>query len=392
MRLTNQWRKYMRTRSLRAALGIAALASALLLTACGGSSSPATASSPSASGSGSGSTTGADVAAAKSAIAPYVGQASKFPIDTPLDKKPTGKRIAYLDCGTPICGLFSQLAQPAFQQLGMKLTTIKAGLKPDTVQAAFDTVIQDKYDGVFVPAIPPQLWARGLAALKSAEIPIVTTGVVDADPYVKVQQAGTINSTTSGGLMADWVVAKHGADANVVLYYSPELAFQGVIKDAFLAEMTKVCSACKVRSVAISVTTFGTTAASTIVSDLQANPNTKTAVFGIGEQTPGLPAALKTANIKIESVVNSPDPANLEEIKKGEFTVGLGLDLPVISWTAADTLARQVTGAEPAPGATADVPPEQFLGPSDLQFDVSKGWTAYPDFAKRFGALWSSAQ
>jgi ribose transport system substrate-binding protein len=385
----------MRTRSTRAVLGIAALAGALLLAACSSSSAPGSAStsgSPSTSGSTSASSSGADVAAAQAAIAPYVGQPSKFPIDTPLAKKPTGKRIAYLDCGTPICGLFSQLAQPAFKQLGMTLTTIKAGLKPDTVQAAFDTVVQDKYDGVFVPAIPPELWTRGLQALKTAGIPIVTTGVVNADAYVKVQQAGTVNSTRSGALMADWVVVKHGAASNVVLYYTPELAFQSVIKDAFLAEMTKVCSACTVRTVPISVTTFGTTAPNTVVSDLQAHPSTKTAVFGIGEETPGLPAALKTAGITIESVVNSPDPANLEEIKKGDFTVGLGLDLPVISWTAADTLARQVTGADPAPGAVADIPPQQFLGASDLQFDVSQGWTAYPDFAKRFATLWASAQ
>ena len=378
----------MRTHHARLAAATGSVLALLALAACGSSNS----SSGTATGSDSSSTSAADVTAAQNAIAPYVGQPSKFPITTPLKTKPTGKKIAYLDCGTPICALFGQLATPAFQELGMTLTTVKAGLKPDTVQAAFDTVVQDNYDGVFVPAIPPQLWANGLKELKAAGIPIVTTGVVGADPYVKVQQAGDITSKRSGALMADWVVAKNADKSNVVLYYTPELAFQAVIKDAFVAQMKTLCPDCTVRTVPISAATFGTTAASTIVADLQAHPDTKTAVFGIGEQTPGLAAAMKTAGLSVQTVLNSPDPGNLEDIKSGNFDVGLGLDLPVIAWTAADTLARQTTGAEPAPGATADIPPEQFLAASDLQYDVSKGWTGYPDFAKKFGALWANAK
>ncbi len=382
----------MRTHHARlAATATGSVLALLALAACGSSNSSSAATGPDSSSTSS-STSAADVAAAQKAIAPYVGQPSKFPITTPLKTKPTGKRIAYLDCGTPICALFGQLGAPAFQELGMTLTTVKAGLKPDTVQSAFDSVVQDKYDGVFVPAIPPQLWASGLKQLKAAGIPIVTTGVVDADPYVKVQQAGTINSKNSGSLMADWVVAKNADKSNAVLYYTPELAFQAVIKDAFVSQMKTLCPDCTVRTVPISATTFGTTAANTIVADLQAHPDTKTAVFGIGEQTPGLAAAMKTAGLSVQTVLNSPDPGNLEDIKSGNFDVGLGLDLPVIAWTAADSLARQTTGAEPAPGATADIPPQQFLAASDLQYDVSKGWTGYPDFAKKFGALWANAK
>jgi ribose transport system substrate-binding protein len=368
----------------KSAAAISAVVALLALAACGNSSDAS-------SGSDSGGSP-ADVTAAEDAIAAYVEQPSKFPVTTPLEKKSTGKKIAYLDCGTPICALFGQLAAAPFEALGMTMTTVKAGLKPDTVQSAFDTVVQGGYDGVFVPAIPPQLWENGLQQLKDADIPVVTSGVVGADPYVQVQQAGEAGSANSGKLMADWVVAKHGDNANVVLYWTPELPFEAVVKDAFTKEMDAVCPRCEVRTEEISVTTFGTTAGSTIVADLQAHPDTKVAVFGIGEQTAGLPAQLKTAGLDIESVVNSPDPSNLADIKAGNLDVGLGLDLPVLIWTVADSLARQTTGQAPDPGAVADIAPQQFLTADDLQYDVSQGWTGYPDFADRFNKLWSQAK
>jgi ribose transport system substrate-binding protein len=378
----------------RSAVGAAVLLTALVLAACGSASGRSTSSSSATSAASTGAAGGAaDVAAAKALVEPYTGKPSAFPLDTPLDKKPTGKRIAYLDCGTPICGLFFQLAEPAAKQLGMTMTSLKAGLKPDTVQAAFDTLVQDKYDAVFVPAIPPQLWQRGLDQLKAAKIPVATSGVVGADKtYVKVQQAGDISAAVAGKLMAAEVIAAKGDQSSTVLYYTPELPFEAVIRQSFLDEYKTLCSACAIRDVKVSAGTFGTTATQVIVDDLQANPKTNYAVFGIGEQAHGLPAALQTAGIKLDTIVNSPDPVNLADIQKGAFTVGLGIDLPVIAWTVVDSLARQSLGEEPSAGAAADIPPQQLLRKADLAGDLSRGWTAYPDFAQRFGTLWAGAK
>lgn len=374
----------MATRVSRVIRGAAGLASALLLAACAGDGSATSSASAGAR---------ADTAAAEALIAPYTGQPSRFPVDTPLVTKPTGKRIAYLDCGTPICGLFYTLAKPPMEALGMSLTSIRSGLAADTVQTAFSTVVQGGYDGVFVPAIPQALWQNGLAQLNQAKIPVVTSGVVGADPaLVPVQQVGTKDTQRSGELLAAKVVAAHGGDTNVVFYFTPELDFTNLMKDAFLTEMTKLCPSCKVRAAKVSVGTFGTTAPNVIVDDLQANPDTKTAVFGIGEQTPGLPAALKVAGLTIESIVNSPDPATLAGIQRGDFSAGLGLDLPVVAWTIADSLARLTTGEAPAAGAVADIPPTQFLTKADLTGDMSRGWTAYTDFAQRFQKLWAGAK
>jgi ribose transport system substrate-binding protein len=116
-----------------------------------------------------------------------------------------------------------------------------------------------------------------------------------------------------------------------------------------------------------------------------AGPNT--AVFATEEAATGLPAALKAAGLSLTTVGFAPGPANLQDIKDGKITAGLGLDLPVQEWTQVDATARLLLGDRiPAAESAVDL---QFLGKKDITFDPSKGWTGYPTFAKRFAKLWS---
>ncbi|MEU9246228.1 substrate-binding domain-containing protein [Streptomyces sp. NPDC048385] len=335
----------------------------------------------------------ADTATAKRMIQSYLDKPSAFPITQPLKKSPAGKKIAYMDCGTPICALFYQISEPAAKALGMTLTRINTGQAADTVGSAFDTAVSGGYDGVFVPAIPPSLWQRGLDALHTKGIPVVTTGVTGADASkIAVRQVSEKNVKHAAELLAAYVVAEHGANVDAVLYMTPELPFVEVLSEAFQKEMKVLCGSCKVRTADIPAASLGSKAPSIIVDDLQAHPDTKTVVFGVGEQANGLAAAMKAAGLNgVEMIANSPTPETLQQIKDGSIKAGLGLDLAVIGWTAVDSLARLTTGQKADPGAVADTPPIQFLTKSNLPADVSKGWTGYPDFAQRFTALWKSA-
>lgn len=375
-----------RHRGARASAAALALALALpaLLTACsGGAADPgAAAGAP------------ADVTAAKAAIAPYVGQPTAFPIDTPLGARPTGKRVAFMDCGSAICGVFAALAAPAAQQLGMEFTAIDAGLSADSVSAAFDTVVQAGYDGVFVPAIQPSLWQRGLDQLEAAGIPVVTAGVVGVDPKkVEMSQVSDTMIDRTAKLAASYVVAQQGDDAHVVVFVTPEVAFNPVLEGAFSAELTRLCPRCAVRSTDVPAAALGTQAPTIVSDDLQAHPDTTAAIFLQSEATAGLPQALNTAGISDDLLTLGvfPDPGTLQLIKNGQIDVGLGFDAPVVAWTEMDSLARLTTGQPVAPGALQDTPPQQFLTRDVLTMDVSRGWAAYPDFQDRFRALWSPA-
>lgn len=367
-----------------ASLASVLLAASLTLAACGSGDSSA----------GDDDTTGAsaDTAAAQAVIAPYTGQPSKFPIDTPLAASPAGKKIAYMDCGTPVCALFFTLAEPAAKALGMELTKIDTGLSADSVNTAFSTAVEGGYDGVFVPAIPPSLWKSGLEKLNEADIPVVTTGVTGGDASkIDVMQVSDTAVERAGQILAAQVVAEHGDDTNVVFYTTPEIAFIPVLEKAFIAEVGKLCPNCEARTADIPAAQLGTQAPATVVNDLQGHPDTTTAVFGTAEQAYGLPQALKTAGLDIDTIANFPDPQTLQSIKDGDLSAGLGLDLPVVAWTLMDSLARLTTGEDPAAGAVADEPPMQILTADDLTGDVSHGWTGYPDFADRFMALWGPA-
>jgi ribose transport system substrate-binding protein len=335
------------------------------------------------------SASSANVGAAKAAIRPFTGKPSEFPVTEPLEKVPKGAKIVFVDCGTPICALFWDLIQPAGQTMGVEINRIRAGQSADTVSAAFDTIVSQKPDGVVVSSINPQLWQNQLAKLQEAEIPVVTTGIADAADYgIESPQAAQPEQQRDGALLADYVVANFGGDAEIALYKVPELTLTAAFAKSFNAEIEEICPACSVRTVNVAVATIGNTAPNQVVSDLQANPDTTVAAFAVDEVQAGLPAALKAAGLDVPTVGYAPGPTNLEYVKNGQERATLGLDLPVLIWTLVDQVAREIAGQELSGNQAKGLGVVQFLGQEDITFDPSKGWTGYPDFAERFAKLW----
>jgi ribose transport system substrate-binding protein len=388
-----------------AILALFVFALALGLAACGGGSSSSSSSSTSEAESSepSGGETepateeetepeasGGGAAEAKEIVAPYIGQPSPFPVTEKLKEVPKGAEIDYVDCGTPICALFWEILQPAGQTMGVKLERIKAGSAANTVASAFDTVIQKEPAAVIVGSVTMELWSKQLKELQEKEIPVVTTGISDAEEFgVESPQASNANSERSGKLMAAYVVGEMaGEESNAVFYETPELSFTTIIAESFQAEMESLCPECAVRIGQVGVADLGNTAPNTVVSDLQANPDTNVAVFGTGEIEAGLPTALKAAGIEVETLSSSPGPAELQYLKEGKSTATLGFDLPVLTWTLLDQAAREIAGQELTGPEAEGLGVLQFLTKEDVQYDVSKGWSGYPEFAEMFAELW----
>jgi ribose transport system substrate-binding protein len=337
-------------------------------------------------------TINADKAAASSFIAPYLDKPTPFPVVTPLAKSARGKKIAVMDCGTPICALLIQLMTPAAAITGIEIVRIQTGFGADKVAEGFDTVLAGNFDGVFVLGLPGPLWERSLAKLNAAKIPVIASGVADVDPSkVGMAEAGVVSSKKNAELLAAYVVAR-GNPSDVVFYETPELGFTTVMAKSFKDKLTQLCPQCSVRIATIPAATFGTSSPSVLVNDLQSHPSTKMAVFPVGEQALGLPSAMKTAGIEVDTISSSPDPQALKQIQDGKMTAGLGVDLPILVWTGIDTLARLMTGQRAEPAAVNDELVVQFLTAKDLKGDVSRGWSGYPDFVDRFKAVWANAK
>jgi ribose transport system substrate-binding protein len=368
---------------------LACLSLAFGVAACGSSSSGGSSSTGAAATTG-GSAQNADKAAALAAIQPYIAQPSAFPVTDPLKKVPKGSTIAFTDCGTPICGLFWDILQPAAKTMGVKMKRYKAGSAANTVSNAFDSVLADKPGAVIVAGTPIDLWKNKLQKFKDAKIPVVTTGILGTKQYgVQAAQAAEDSSELGGKLMADYVAANFGADSKVAFYDIPELTFTGLTGQAFQNELKKVCPACSTRIVHIPIATLGNTAPNRLVSDLQSHPDTTVMAFGTDEIQAGFPAARQAAGLtKVKTLGNTPNPQGLQYVKEGKTTAVLGVDLPVLTWVLLDQAARQMAGQALTGDEAKGLPVLRFLTQKDITFDPSKGWTGYPDFAQRFAKLW----
>jgi len=364
----------------------ACLALALGLAACG-SSGDKTSSTSSTSSSTSASS--GNKAAADAAVKPYIGKPSPFPVTEPLKSVKKGATVAYMDCGTSICGLFWQLLEPAAKTMGVKLTRYKAGSAANTVTQAYDSALAAKPDAVIAAAIDVELWKSQLKKFQADNIPVVTTGILGTQKYgIKAAQAAESASELEGKLMADYTASKFSDAKKIAIYDVPELSFTRLVTQAYQDELKKVCPDCSTRVTHVPVATMGTSAPQQIVSDLQANSGTNLAVFSIDELESGLPAALQTAGIKVKTLGNSPSPTQLQYLKEGKETAALAVDLPVLGWTLLDQAARQMAGQALTGEEAKGISPVQFLTQADIKFDPSKGWTGYPDFAQRFAKLW----
>lgn len=330
-----------------------------------------------------------NTAAAKKAIAPYTGHPSPFPVTTPLSKRfPAGKKFVYLQCSTPICALFGTLVKPAVATLRGKLTVINSGGTASTLQAASASALALKPAVVLIPAYNPADFGPALKKFREAKIKTASEGVINGQKYGIDYGVGGLQSIQlAGRLLADWVIVNKGPKANVVFYGVPELDFSLPMQQAFKRELAKNCPSCKFRAASISVATIGTTAPQTVANDVRAHSGTNTAVFATEESATGLPAALKAAGLSPTTVGFAPSPSNLQDIKDGKLTAGLGLDVPVQQWTQLDAAARLILG-DRIPPTEGNIPLE-FLTKKQITFDPSRGWTGYPTYAQRFAKLWA---
>jgi ribose transport system substrate-binding protein len=367
---------------------MAGLAVAAAVAGCGSSGKS---SGGATTSQGSSSDSGMDVAAAKAALAKYSGKPTAFPVDAPLKRRPTGKTFAYLQCSTPVCGLFAQIVAPTQKLLGYKLKVVKAGASANEVQSAMDSILSLKPAGVILPAADPNQFLHQMQQLQQSKTPVSANGIVDPEKYgLDVDFLNNEVDTLGGKLMADWAVTQGGGE--VVFYGVPELSFTPIMRAGFDQEMARVCSSCKVRHVDIPVAAIGKDAPSRVVSDLQSHPNTKTAAFSTAEAGTGLPAALKAAQRSVKLIGWGPPPAVLGYMKQGQWDAGIGVDGYTMIWAQVDALARMAAGEPVTAGQKSGLPPTQVLTKADITFDPSKGWQGYPDFAQRFAKLWGAGQ
>ena len=276
--------------------------------------------------------------------------------------------------------------------LGVGLTVINSGSSATSNEAAAATALADKPAAVLISAVDPQLFGGALHQLDAAGIAVTGVGIINGAPYgVQETVGGSTSIVLAGKLMANWVIARKGPKANVVFFGTPELSFSAPMQAGFQSVMVKRCPTCKAAYQPLSIFTIASTAPGDVVSYLQAHPSVNTVVFATEEMATGLAAALKDANLHVTTLGFAPSPSNLQDIKQGGLTAGLGLDTPVQEWAQVNVTARLLAHQKTLPSnLNVDL---QFLTAKDVTTaDTTKGWTGYPNVATRFKVLWPRAK
>lgn len=366
-------------------------------TGAGQAGSPTTSAATSSSNPGSSNPGSSDPAASNpSAVAAaattkkYTASPTAFPVSVPLPHPfPAGKTFGYLQCGAPVCAQQAVLIGQAMKVVHGRLIVAKGGASTQQLQSAMSSLLAQKPDGLVIPSVSPDSIAPQLAQARAAGIPI-TAGFQDIAKYhVPATAFGRSHDLLVGRLLADWVGANKGPKANIVFYTTPELDISAPEEEAFRAEISKVCSACSVRAVKVPIATYGSSAPSLVVSDLQAHPKTTIAVFAANDAATGLAAAMKSAGLTTPYIGNAPTASNLQDIRSGRQAAGLGVDFHVGAWEFVDELLRLIEKAPLSAAETQGLVPVRWVTASNLTGDVSQGFYAYPDYVSRFTKLWT---
>lgn len=340
------------TRNLFSVAAIAA--AALALAACSSGSSTGSASTPSSS-TGSASSTASS--AAYQQLATYISGLEKRPASLGITDSigtaiPAGKKIAYIQCGSPACVVNGDALQQAASALHWTVTRINAGLTAETIQSAWQQAVSDHPDAVVTSGFSRALFNPQLAQLKAAHIPVIdlTTADPPGNGLSAVFGYGP-QWTTQGKILADYMLVNSGGqplnELSVTVSAYPNLTMIG---NAVSNEIKANCASCTTATLDVPVTSIGSDLPSRITSYLSAHPNVNWVYVGFADMMTGVPAALSAAGINNAKIVTIDRTTTSEEyMKNGQSLVmTAGFDVAEMMWRSVDYLARLWTGKSTA--------------------------------------------
>jgi ribose transport system substrate-binding protein len=367
-------------RALTATLPVTAL---LALAACG------TGTTPAADSTQAGAPGSPGLAAARTALAKYSERPATISVTEPVGKAiPKGKKIDFILCGVQSCKDLADFFTEAAKELGWEVKQIATQGTPESVQAAYEQAVRDKPDAVVASGFPRAVYAKQLAQLKAAGIPVIQSNADDvAGDGISLLKNGPKDVGVQGEMLASWVVSNSGAKADTVYFDLPAYTILKPVKDSFAAKYKEWCDGCALDNVDVPITSVGKDMPDRVVSYLRSHPKVTHVVFSLGLLNVGVPAALKTAGITGKHiVVNVGDAQNYQYIQGGLTDGAMALNSHETAWIQADALARHFTGQPMAVDQKAALP--NMLVTKDNLPSADGDFPIVEDYEKQFKALW----
>jgi ribose transport system substrate-binding protein len=313
-------------------------------------------------------------------------------ITTPLKSKPaTGKTIIFLRCSQPVCAGFEQGLTPAAKALGWTLKSVPFQPTPEASNQALLLAVQQHPAGIFETGLDAATIQGGLAAAKSAHIPVVAgydLNPVKAPIIANVANGPSGNSFSPKAIAND-IAADNNCSGDTALFSIPTYPILVYGTATIKAELAKLCPDMKVSVIQAQATDVGTKLPAQVTSELQSNPNIKYAAFAFGDMTLGVSAALKAAGISAKLFgYGAAEPTNVQNIAAGTEDGEGAYGIPYGGFRAMDAFARDFEGMSTAIDTSA-LNPGTLYTPDNAK-NVT-GWSnmaVAPNMPQLFYKLW----
>lgn len=275
------------------------------------------------------------------------------------------------------------------KELGWDVKQIATQGTPESVQAAYEQALRDKPDAVVASGFPRAVYAKQLAQLKQAGIPVVQSNADDvAGDGISLLKNGPKDVAVQGEMLASWVVSDSGAQADTVYFDLPAYTILKPVKDTFAAKYKQWCAGCGLDTVDVPITAIGKDMPDRVVSYVRSHPKVTHIVFSLGLLNVGVPAALKTAGITGKHIaVNVGDAQNYQYIESGLSDAAMALNSHEAAWLQVDALARHFTGQSMAVDQKAVLPNMLITGKDNLP-SADGDFPLVEDYQAQFKALW----
>ncbi|CAL9325312.1 substrate-binding domain-containing protein [Streptomyces olindensis] len=367
----------------RALTAIVPVTALLALAACGGGATPAAGSSQAAESDSPG------LAAARAAVQKYSERPTRIPVTEAVGQDiPKGKKIDFILCGVQSCKDLADRFTAAAGELGWTVKPIATQGTPESVQAAWEQAVRDRPDAVVASGFPRAVYAKQLARLKAAGIPVIQSNADDVvGDGISLLKNGPKDVGVQGEMLASWVVSNSGAKADTVYFDLPAYTILKPVKEGFAATYGEWCEGCPLDTVDVPITAIGKDMPDRVVSYLRSHPKVTHVVFSLGLLNVGVPAALKTAGITGKHIaVNVGDAQNYQYIASGLTDAAMALNQYETAWIQVDALARHFTGRSMDTDQRAVLPnmliTKDNLPSTDGDFPLVEG------YEQQFKALW----
>lgn len=357
---------------------------------CSSSGSTASGSGSTASGSGS-SKDSANVAAANADVAQYLQPPTSITQTVPLPKTPpTGKSIIFLGISEPTVVETQNTIKAVAAILGWNFSVVPYdNANPASMQQAFSTALAKHPTVVAESGVAPSLFGQStINAYAAAHVPIIVAAATPVTVTKTILGTATGPGTQGlgGQVLANWFVAHSNGAGEAIIEHVPGYSILDAFTSQFQSTVQKLCSACKLKMVNISLpqVAAGDTT-SIVISALKANPSYKYLIYDNGDFAIGINSALEAAGLTGISVAGYIlDTSGAAELKAGNESAWMGYSPYYQAYGIMDIALRYVEGVPIT--ANDNTQPTQVFTPANIGDTVTFNKPA--NALQQFEKLW----